>query len=163
MIDAFEITLRFLSVIVIKEYLDAGNFVEAFNELLVEKLFKKMSLGDWLALFREGSRCLAQEENLFFPELNAYAFKRGSGKPKSTKIMESFDRLITVRNRFKGHSTNCTEKEYQELYEECLPHIEAIWEGGVFNLSPLLYFYISYEEEEEHCCLYEENGIKRFL
>ena len=49
MIDAFEITLRFLGVIVIKEYIDSGKEVEEFNNLLVEKLFKKMSLRDWLS------------------------------------------------------------------------------------------------------------------
>lgn len=218
MIDAFEITLRFLGVVVIKEYLDTEKPNEDFNKLLIEKLFKKMSLGDWLSIFRDGSRYLAEEENLFFPELNAYAIRKGSGKPKNAKIMESYDKLINVRNKFKGHSTNCTEKEYHNLYDECIPHMEAIWgglsfladyeylavkttkgdhvidiyqklngstdieeledrnieeiaieegdfliinkEGKVFNLSPLLYFYISYEEEEEYCCLYEENAIK---
>ena len=44
MIDAFEITLRFLGVIVVKEYLDTEKPNEEFNKLLVEKLFKKMSL-----------------------------------------------------------------------------------------------------------------------
>lgn len=218
MIDAFEITLRFLGVVVIKEYLDTEKPNEDFNKLLIEKLFKKMSLGDWLSIFRDGSRYLVEEENLFFPELNAYAIRKGSGKPKNAKIMESYDKLISVRNKFKGHSTNCTEKEYHDLYDECIPHMEAIWgglsfladyeylavkttkgehvidiyqklngskdieeledrniekiaveegdfliinkEGNVFNLSPLLYFYISYEEEEEYCCLYEENAIK---
>ena len=218
MIDAFEITLRFLGVVVIKEYLDTEKPNEDFNKLLIEKLFKKMSLGDWLSIFREGSRYLVEEENLFFPELNLYAIRKGSGKPKNAKIMESFDKLINFRNKFKGHSTNCTEKEYHDLYDECMPHMEAILgglsfladyeylavkttkgdhvidiyqklngskdieeledrsidqitieegdfliinkEGEVFNLSPLLYFYISYEEEEEYCCLYEENAIK---
>lgn len=221
MIDAFEITLRFLGVIVIKEYIDSGKAVEEFNNLLVEKLFKKMSLGDWLSLFRDGSRYLVEEENLFFPELNTYAIRKGSGKPKNAKIMESFDKMINVRNKYKGHSTNCTEKEYHDLYDECLLHMEAILgglsflaeyeylavkttkgehvidiyqklngakdeeeledksvdeigivegdfliinkDGKVFNLSPLLYFYISYEEEEEYCCLYEENAIKNGL
>lgn len=218
MIDAFEITLRFLGVVVIKEYLDTEKPNEDFNKLLIEKLFKKMSLGDWLSIFRDGSRYLVDEENLFFPELNSYAIRKGSGKPKNAKIMESYDKLINVRNKFKGHSTNCTEKEYHDLYDECIPHMEAIWgglafladyeylavkttkgehvidiyqrlngakdieeledrsidqitieegdfliinkEGKVFNLSPLLYFYISYEEEEEYCCLYEENAVK---
>ena len=218
MIDAFEITLRFLGVVVIKEYIDTEKLNEKFNKLLIEKLFKKMSLGDWLSIFRDGSRYLVEEENLFFPELNLYAIRKGSGKPKNAKIMESFDKLINFRNKFKGHSTNCTEKEYHDLYDECMPHMEAILgglsfladyeylavkttrgdhvidiyqklngskdieeledrsidqitieegdfliinkEGEVFNLSPLLYFYISYEEEEEYCCLYEENAIK---
>lgn len=218
MIDAFEITLRFLGVVVIKEYLDTEKPNEELNKLLIEKLFKKMSLGDWLSIFRDGSRYLVDEENLFFPDLNSYTIRKGSGKPKNAKIMESFDKLINVRNKFKGHSTNCTEKEYHDLYDECMPHMEAIWsglsflaeyeylavkttksehvidiyqklngakdieeledrnieqiaieegdfliinkEGKVFNLSPLLYFYISYEEEEEYCCLYEENAIK---
>ena len=218
MIDAFEITLRFLGVVVIKEYIDTEKPNEEFNKLLIEKLFKKMSLGDWLSIFRDGSRYLVKEENLFFPELNLYAIRKGSGKPKNAKIMESFDKLINFRNKFKGHSTNCTEKEYHDLYDECMPHMEAILgglsfladyeylavkttkgdhvidiyqklngskdieeledrsidqitieegdfliinkEGEVFNLSPLLYFYISYEEEEEYCCLYEENAIK---
>lgn len=218
MIDAFEITLRFLGVVVIKEYIDTEKPNEEFNKLLIEKLFKKMSLGDWLSIFRDGSRYLVEEENLFFPELNLYAIRKGSGKPKNAKIMESFDKLINFRNKFKGHSTNCTEKEYHDLYDECMPHMEAILgglsfladyeylavkttkgdhvidiyqklngskdieeledrsidqitieegdfliinkEGEVFNLSPLLYFYISYEEEEEYCCLYEENAIK---
>ena len=48
MIDAFEITLRFLGVVVIKEYIDTEKLNEKFNKLLIEKLFKKMSLGDWL-------------------------------------------------------------------------------------------------------------------
>lgn len=218
MIDAFEITLRFLGVVVIKEYIDTEKLNEKFNKLLIEKLFKKMSLGDWLSIFRDGSRYLVEEENLFFPELNLYAIRKGSGKPKNAKIMESFDKLINFRNKFKGLSTNCTEKEYHDLYDECMPHMEAILgglsfladyeylavkttrgdhvidiyqklngskdieeledrsidqitieegdfliinkEGEVFNLSPLLYFYISYEEEEEYCCLYEENAIK---
>ena len=218
MIDAFEITLRFLGVIVVKEYLDTERPNEDFNELLVGKLFKKLSLGDWLSIFRDGSRYLVEEDNLFFPELNAYAIRKSSGKPKITKIMGSYDKLINVRNKFKGHSTNCTEREYHNLYDECIPHMEAIWgglsfladyeylavkttkgehvidiyqklngskdieeiedrnieeiaieegdfliinkEGKVFNLSPLLYFYISYEEEEEYCCLYEENAVK---
>lgn len=221
MIDSFEITLRFLSVVVIKEYLDVKKINEDFNRLLLEKLFKKMSLGDWLSIFREGSRCLSGENGLFFPELNSYAIRIVSGKPKNAKVMESYDKLIHVRNRYKGHSTNCTEKEYHELYDECMPHMEAIWSGitfladyeylavkttksehvidlyqrlngakdseefedrtiddidieegdfliidksgKVFNLSPLLYFYISYEEEEEYCCLYEENAIKNGL
>ncbi|SCW51458.1 hypothetical protein SAMN02910400_01097 [Lachnospiraceae bacterium C10] len=115
MIDAFEITLRFLGVVVIKEYLDTEKPNEDFNKLLIEKLFKKMSLGDWLSIFRDGSRYLAEEENLFFPELNAYAIRKGSDKPKNAKIMESYDKFINVRNKFKGHSTNCTEKEYHNL------------------------------------------------
>ena len=56
MIDAFEITLRFLGVVVIKEYLDTEKPNEDFNKLLIEKLFKKMSLGDWLSIFRDGSK-----------------------------------------------------------------------------------------------------------
>ena len=110
MIDAFEITLRFLGVVVIKEYIDTEKLNEKFNKLLIEKLFKKMSLGDWLSIFRDGSRYLVEEENLFFPELNLYAIRKGSGKPKNAKIIESFDKLINFRNKFKGHSTNCTEK-----------------------------------------------------
>ena len=221
MIDAFEITLRFLGVIVIKEYLDIDKPNEDFNQLLLEKLFKKMSLGDWLSIFREGSRCLAEESDLFFPELNSYAIRKVAGKIRLAKVMTSYDKLVNVRNKFKGHSTNCTEKEYHELYNECVPDMEAIWggisfladyeylavkttknehiidiyqrlngakdteefmdryfndsvieegdfliineNGRVFNLSPLLYFYISYEEEEEYCCLYEENAIKNGL
>ena len=43
---------------------------------LYQKLFKKMSLGDWLSIFRDGSRYFVKEENLFFPELNSYAIKK---------------------------------------------------------------------------------------
>lgn len=41
MIDTFEITLRFLGVIMIKEYLDIDKPNEDFNQLLLEKLLKK--------------------------------------------------------------------------------------------------------------------------
>lgn len=148
MIDAFEITLRFLDVVVVKEYLDTNKPNDDFKKLLIEKLFKKMSLGDWLSIFRDGSRFLVEEENLFFPKLNSYAIKKDSGKPKNAKIMESYDTLINVRNKFKGYSTNCTEKEYHDLYDECIPHMEAIC-GGLSFLADYEYLAVKTTKGEQ--------------
>ncbi|MEH7333562.1 tetratricopeptide repeat protein [Neobacillus drentensis] len=121
MIDLFEMTTRYLSIVSLSSYVKNGMQQESLNHRISELLTKKLSLGHWFEIFRETTRVYKDmPEDMFIPELAPFLFER--------KTIQLFDQLITLRNKKKGHSFRLSPLEYKELYEEYIGHLITILE-----------------------------------
>ncbi|MDN3017984.1 HAD hydrolase family protein [Paenibacillus sp. BSR1-1] len=121
MIDLFEMTTRYLSIVSLSSYVKNGMQLESLNQRISDLLTKKLSLGHWFEIFRETTRVYNDKpEDMFIPELVPFLFER--------KTIQLFDQLITLRNKKKGHSFRLSPLEYKELYEEYIGHLITILE-----------------------------------
>lgn len=121
MIDLFEITTRYLSIVSLSSYVKNGLMDPSLNIRIGEILTNKMALGHWFELFRETTRFYKENsKEMFMPELVPFLFEN--------KTILLFDQLIALRNKKKGHSYTLTPNEYKELYEENIKLLEKILE-----------------------------------
>jgi tetratricopeptide (TPR) repeat protein len=145
-IDCCEVLLKFLAAAALMEYLKVRNFTPALNRMVAEKLAKKMSMGDWQELLREILRVRGQNGNPFLDALDeAYFVKKGSRKIP-TRVQKCADEIICLRNRYKGHSYNVPESDYQALYEEADGLLAEILTGCAFLAE---FDYLAVRETEE--------------
>lgn len=159
LLDVFEVTTRFMAIVVLSDYIDCGCPDNEWNKRLGEKFNKKLSLGDWYEILRETLKSFTgNEEKLFMRESYPVFFKGDKHKAKGTRIHNVFDEFIKLRNQKKGHSLSLSDNEYKQLIDTHLAGLENMLRELSFLAD---YQYISPIEIEEGTITYSHqlNGV----
>jgi hypothetical protein len=97
---AVEGLVRYLSLLVVSDYLQKKAFNPTTNALLWRKACReKLGLGTWMELLREVTRAFAEAHRETSPPgIVPLLFLEGSGKWKPSGVQERLNDLITARN-----------------------------------------------------------------
>lgn len=117
LLDTFEITVRFLSTVVLNNYAKDGAFDAEWNTRLNEMFDKPLTLGAWVVFLQETTRRYASREADFFvPELYRFYFKQKGAKVKLESTAKELGAFVAERNK-AVHSLTWTEEQYRESFE----------------------------------------------
>lgn len=92
LVDLFEVTLKYCTIVLLKDYLRLGERSRNIDQALATHLMRP-SLGHWSQFFRVAAvYCQGRRKELFVPELVDFYFRRH----------ELVDKLVGIRNDRKG-------------------------------------------------------------
>lgn len=134
MLDVFEVAIRYLATVLVAEYAHQPTQTEVVDRLLLERLLKKMSLGDWTHLFRETLRYYWTQKRIpFLQELQGFYLQRDKQFKLSPGAL-AIDEFVSIRNTYKGHGVVEDEETYADLYRKFRQKLDQ-WLGDLSFLA----------------------------
>lgn len=156
-IQVFEVSLRFMALTVVCQYLlqGTGKITDPYvNELLLEKFPRRQSLGTWQQLLFSILRAYEGNRELFFiPELYDFYWETNEEPHRPQKdIEQNFNRLLQIRNDLAHRSGPTDEDSWVKLFTESYFHLRNILNSFSFLKNYQLVRLLSIEKTS---CIYE--------
>ncbi len=125
-VDLFELSARTLASLSLGLYSKSGAADTSVNKELVERLCKRMSLGDWWALTLVALRAVRKGSKSTWATLVGSALLTSKGQP--SPVARSCEAIVTDRNRHLGHGYVATTSEYGDLVAKHFPTVQTLLE-----------------------------------
>jgi hypothetical protein len=120
LIDLFEVVVRFVTLVILADYLNGPNEREAMIQEIPEiGRLSAPSLGDWVSLFKSLSR--------HYTSTNSRPFLKEIKDFKLDRYMKTLDEFVNLRNAsLRGHGSTQTEAEYEIRFQENSPKLDKL-------------------------------------
>ena len=119
--DIFEVTLKYLAIITICDYLSSNKQTENIDHLLGKH---RPSLGHWHRIFWEIlTNYHDAPKDMFISEIYSFYYNPDRTLTKNKAIV---DDIIAFRNKYKGHGATLSQNDYALWVDEILPKVNEI-------------------------------------
>jgi hypothetical protein len=116
LVDLFEVTLKYCTIILLRDYLRLGRRSRDVDQALATHLMRP-SLGHWNQFLRDTAGfCEEHQGDLFVPELIDFYSRR----------RQLIDKLVGIRNDQKGHTALAPDEELESAFASALPLLERL-------------------------------------
>jgi hypothetical protein len=117
LVHCYEAVVRFCAAVQVSDYLAAGCPDPDLNRLLLDRLCRNLSLGQWIEITRKVADLQRRGRmSAFMPEFAEFYFEQGGGLTQGARLFDQT--LCQARNEWAHRSNTWSADEYQRRFRE---------------------------------------------